>query len=255
MRIQNLVIHTNHRCCLECYGCNHLSPWHRGDAFMLQPEDLQNDLAQIQALKIRVGELHLLGGEPLLCPHLEECINVCKGFPAVLWLKTNGMLLGKQPDSFWQTLNGCNMRLQVTNYCLKAALVLQIRAKAKRFGVALRINKPGRWHMRFQTRDMSDGHVQQAFKDCDFAPYKYLQDGKLYRCSIDCYAKPYFEKLGLLWAEWGADIYAVDFEVQCRWLFGQPSSNCRICRTAKERKVGMPWRRITAPEIETGNNG
>ena len=247
-RIKKLCVHVCHSCTSNCRGCNHLSPWHFRDPWRLDAKDLSRDLGRIRDMGTRVRELHLLGGEPGMHEKLDSCIWACKGFPAQLWLKSNGMI--PFPDKVWAALRDSGFKVQITNYGLAPQRVARLKSQSQRYGVPLRIGRPGRWHLRFQTQDFGDAHRDQAFRDCDYSPYKYLQGGKLYRCSIDAYGEPYFKALGLEWVDTGIGIH----RPQSFDSFTKPSPNCRICRTASERVVGNLWRRITREEVKKGIN-
>lgn len=252
MRIRNLCIHTNHACCNNCFGCNHLSPFWFRDTWRIDPVQLRRDLERLNELRVSAAELHLLGGEPLLHPRLIDCINACTVFSAQRWLKSNGMI--PIPTPIWEALHDAKFKVQITNYNLSAAKVQSLHFNSQKFNVPLALHRVSRWHHRFQTPDLTRRHIRHAFRDCDFGGYRYLQDGKLYRCSIDAYGRPFFDKLGLPWADAGVSIWDANFLEKAKHLFKVPTQNCAVCRLARDRKVGVAWRRITKAERERGVN-
>lgn len=249
-----MVCHAVHRCCNQCFGCNHFAAFHRGNKWEYDPNTLRRDLKLVNRLGILVGELHLCGGEPLMHSDIEACIRACEKFPAQLWLKTNGMMLLQQSQSFWSLLRDTKFHLQVTNYTLTNDRIDKIRRTAAGYGVPLRIGKPDRWHLRFQNTQRNYQHALQAFRDCDYHPYKYLHDGALYRCSIDAYAAPFFKARLGKWRDNALRLDDAEFAKKYHKWCDTATGNCEICCTKAERQVGVPWRRITDKEIKEGVN-
>lgn len=96
--VNNIDIHVINSCNLHCYGCNHLANYGYGGSFTAK------DLVEwIKPWKDRLffKRITLLGGEPLLNPHLKNiCIAYRKLFSSKetkIRITTNGILLKKCP--------------------------------------------------------------------------------------------------------------------------------------------------------------
>ena len=69
--LEKIDIHITDHCNLNCKGCTHFSPL--SEEFYLNPVNFRADLARFAALTgAQLGQMFLLGGEPLLHPHLTE---------------------------------------------------------------------------------------------------------------------------------------------------------------------------------------
>jgi GTP 3',8-cyclase len=93
----NVVYHCN----LSCRACSHLSPQMKKS--LVAPEEVYNDFS-ILAKYYRPEHVRLLGGEPLLHPALVEIVDAVRrsNISDRIRVITNGILLWKMPDLFWQ---------------------------------------------------------------------------------------------------------------------------------------------------------
>lgn len=68
------------------------------DNFILNPADYEKDLT-ILAHKFNVGEIDLMGGEPLLHPQIVKIFDITRRIlpQTFICLHTNGILLTKSP--------------------------------------------------------------------------------------------------------------------------------------------------------------
>ena len=108
-------------CNLNCKGCSHYSP---------MATDSQQPLsALIQAME-KVGsiqgassirEVFLIGGETLLYRHIEEAmIHARRCFPTqTIKIFTNGLLIPRMTDRFWQTCRQTDTVMAITRYPVK----------------------------------------------------------------------------------------------------------------------------------------
>lgn len=114
-----LEINLTQACNLNCKGCTHYSP--------IAPKDDAEQLSIIKAnvehlAKIKgaeqIAQLYLIGGETLLYPHLNEAIEIAREFfPATpISIFTNGLLIPKMPDDFWDTCRKHRVLIDITRY-------------------------------------------------------------------------------------------------------------------------------------------
>lgn len=104
-------------CNLNCRGCDHFAPL--AEECMTQVNDYESDIKRLSALVgNNVSQIKLEGGEPLLNPHIVRFIEIAyQYFPhAVINIYTNGTLLLKMDDSFWETCSKYDVSLEVTKY-------------------------------------------------------------------------------------------------------------------------------------------
>lgn len=99
--ILSFEVHLAEHCNLNCRGCDHFCPLAKPAYTDLNV--FQRDFKRLSELfHMEAGEIHLLGGEPLLNPQVEEFCKIArKNFPkATINIITNGILLPEMPDSF-----------------------------------------------------------------------------------------------------------------------------------------------------------
>lgn len=98
-------------CNLTCVACNHISPMYKSME-AVSPKELATDL-KVLARHIRAQRTWILGGEPLLHKDIVELIRVTKasGIAKDTQVLTNGTLLGKMTDEFWDEVDQVRVSL------------------------------------------------------------------------------------------------------------------------------------------------
>jgi hypothetical protein len=93
---------TNH-CINHCVGCNHFSPI--AEPYFMPIEVLKHDLKEISKV-VTAGKFAILGGEPLLHKQIDEIIDISQqsGISKVVSIVTNGQLLDRMSDRFWNLI-------------------------------------------------------------------------------------------------------------------------------------------------------
>jgi hypothetical protein len=128
-------------CNLNCKYCGNFSPLVKEKFLSL--EEFTKDLERVAFLTGgNIGAVRLMGGEPLLHP---EFLDFVKTMHRILpktdiMIVTNGILLQRRDDDFWQTLHDYDVIVCLTCYPIKLNLA-EIDGKASKFGV--RINYTG----------------------------------------------------------------------------------------------------------------
>lgn len=107
-------------CNLNCVGCTHYSPLAPKE---FEPfDEFKKTVARLGAVcRAGIDEACLIGGETLLYPRLVEAMSALRdAFPTQsLHLYTNGILLAKMNDEFWQTARDCRFVISITRYPIK----------------------------------------------------------------------------------------------------------------------------------------
>lgn len=109
----NLADHCN----LNCQCCNHFSPL-APQTFLDLPQ-YEKDIARLFSLyPDNKGTLMLLGGEPLLYPFITDAIAITRKYmpDMAVDIVTNGLLLKKMDESFWESCRKNDICLSVTKY-------------------------------------------------------------------------------------------------------------------------------------------
>ncbi|SEA97077.1 Radical SAM superfamily protein [Pseudobutyrivibrio sp. ACV-2] len=113
-RIDYLEFWATKHCNLNCKGCSSCSPIQ--EKWNIDIEVLKQDLNRLKALKILIDNINILGGEPLLHPHIADILNAVKHiFPNCnLGLLTNGLLIKNMDNDFWNSCVENNVILKIT---------------------------------------------------------------------------------------------------------------------------------------------
>jgi organic radical activating enzyme len=177
----NVVEHCN----LSCRSCSHLSP--------LMPRTIVSaeQIAHQLGLLGRVYHarwVRLVGGEPLLHPHLIDVIEAARGSRVAdrVSVVTNGVLLARMDNEFWRAIDA----IEVSLYPGKT-LDRDARARftklARMHDVDLRLVDVGEFRESFSTRGTDDDRlVRRIYSRCEIAHVwrcHTVADGYFYKCS------------------------------------------------------------------------
>lgn len=183
--IEHLDYHLTEHCNLNCVGCSTFAPI--ANKKFAELEAFERDIKRLYELVgDSVQQIHLLGGEPLLHPHVEQFAKSCRLVfkKARIDITTNGLLIFDMPDSFWSVLCENNISIKYTQYPVKfeyEKMVEYIKSKgvyvfsaggkeAIKFFRRIPLNAKG-------TFNMYNSFIQCPYTDC-----VQLKDGKLFHC-------------------------------------------------------------------------
>jgi 4Fe-4S single cluster domain len=178
----NLTEHCN----LSCYQCDHASPLLAKKFASLA--DFERDMRALSQA-VHLGELRLVGGEPLLHPQLIDFMRMTRetGIADAIKIYTNGMLLHTMPDEFWEqtdtlwvsTYPGVRRRMadeEIAAKCAEHGVLLDLRPVITEFNRTC-INNP------VEDEDL----VRRIFGACKMA-HEYecfsIYEGMFFRCSV-----------------------------------------------------------------------
>jgi len=203
--LEHIDIHITDHCNLNCKGCGHFSN-------LCKPNFLELDAfeADMKALaeKLRLAQIYLLGGEPLLHPRIAEFIRSARAiFPDTrICVVTNGSLVMRQNDEFWRALSETATVLMCDAYPIDLP-VAEIDRKAAEWDVVLEWT--GERNLFFKlpldvsgAQDPADSYRRcSGINNCPM--YK---DGRLYPCAYTSYIDVFKERFGVE----GLDVTAAD---------------------------------------------
>lgn len=116
-RLRYVVLNILEHCNLNCKGCDHFAPI--AEKREIPFETIEKDLERFsEIMEQEVGIIGIMGGEPLLHPQLPQIISaVRKFFPDTrIQVDTNGMLLLKQEEAFWESCRENGAVIVCTKY-------------------------------------------------------------------------------------------------------------------------------------------
>ena len=243
------VLLTDH-CNLNCAGCSVFSPISAEK--YLDPLCYEKDCKRISELTNgKMVTIRLLGGEPLLHPDINSIFTITRTyFPelnkteetGIIDLITNGILLHKQPDDFWEACKINNIRVVISEYPIELKTET-IKEKAKQFNVELKMNSEKN---HFHETGSANHWVKipidinglqknkRSFGKCPLAGNCFqLVKGKIFKCAriayIDDFNATFNTRLKIGESDY-VDIYEAKDIKEILYLLTKPASFCRYCK-------------------------
>lgn len=183
MNLDYLETHLTDHCNLNCSGCGHFSPL--SQPIFSKFDRFKIDLNRLKDLFENIATIRLMGGEPLLHPSILDFIEFTRSvFPkARITIVTNGILLLKQPNQFWEKCSQYRIVIQITKYPIFLDHDL-IEKKRSKFNVKIETSATIEYFYRgLNISGDSDPNV--AFQYCQ-SQFKcpFLKNGKIYICAF-----------------------------------------------------------------------
>lgn len=241
-------VHLAEHCNLNCSGCNNFSPLAKPE-FMDIPGYI-NDLKRLNEIfGDRIEQVGLLGGEPLLNPDVAEIMAITRtNLPkADISIVTNGLLLPKQNDEFWEACVKYNIKLFVTKYPVKFDFD-SIYKLAEEKGVELTLfgntDKEEKSFLRvpFDLEGKQDKELSYVM--CNRANgCIVLNKGRLYTCTTVAHIRhfgEYFAKELEVTEEDSIDIYKENDADAILKRLAEPIDFCRYCMV-KDKVEHIKW--------------
>ena len=183
----------------------------------------------------------------MLHPRLNEILSAARksvgDIPILLF--TNGLLLDKMPESFWETLREQAIDLISDKYDYKGFDEYKLTNLAVRHQVELLWTSPGLKRMDYFPLDLTGlQNRKKNHEKCFFRGHNQLRDGKLYCCTTPpniFHFNRYFETDVLVCEQDSIDIHGDISHEDILEYLSNPIPFCRYCdksRIVRERK----WR-------------
>jgi MoaA/NifB/PqqE/SkfB family radical SAM enzyme len=122
-------------CNLNCKCCTAFSPI--AEESFLNVESYKNDMAKLAELTgNRLSSFYITGGEPLLHPQITDIFSIARQyFPETeIGFMTNGLILLKMAETFWENLRQNNIAINLSRYPIHLD-VDRIREKAEKYKI------------------------------------------------------------------------------------------------------------------------
>jgi Radical SAM superfamily/4Fe-4S single cluster domain len=185
--VDSLELFAIETCNLRCAQCTASSPFAVDDN-MASPSELQQTLDLLGPV-FRAGQVKILGGEPLLNPELIALMVVARksGIFGRIRVATNGVLLLKMPDAFWEAADIVEVSIYPSTESKIRSILPDLRKKASDFRTRLELNSKPTFQLALSdTRIEPQELVHNIFRSCSEAhewSCHALFKGSLYRCS------------------------------------------------------------------------
>ncbi len=235
-------------CNLNCRGCSHFSNlFEYGEKVPFNI--FRRDLNQI-AEHLHIYRFNMLGGEPLLDSEINQYIEYARKIlpDTNIQLITNGILIPKQPKSFFDCCKENNVRIVISEYQptleLKNQIVEILHKNEVRY--FLRDNR-GEFGKNIDLTGTTD--KDWAVKHCRESRCQFFRNGKIYKCPFEALGNRLFECYGVdIRLSGGYDIYQgnLDWADLADTLMHQTVDACKYC--GEEEK--MKWEKRKVPKLE-----
>lgn len=243
-----LTIYIYDGCNLNCAGCNIFIPLCSKPAWMVGIDEFRRDVKRLSELFGNSIEiLELMGGEPLMHPKLDELISIVRQYfsSVIIRIVSNGLLLPRMSESFWESCRQNEALVSVTPYPVTLDLerinnlAEEKQAKVEFFGIA---TEKTSWHFAY---DPTGGqHPTESFGLCWMAnDCVSMKQGRISTCPVIPYANyfsDYFKKDMYAANDDSIDIYKAQSAQEIFDFIAKPVSFCRFC-DVKHRTYDNPW--------------
>jgi hypothetical protein len=190
-------VHITDHCNLNCKGCAHFS--NLCPPTFADLGEFESDMHSMAETFSRVEQIYLLGGEPLLHPQVIEFLRVArKEFPKTrIYLMTNGIMVMRMKEDFWQTLAETDVILLCDSYPIGLP-VDEINAMGERYHVKVEWTIPREEFFKIPI-DPAGGHdAAGSFGKCQgFNNCPIIKDGRLYPCAYTAFADVFRARFGI----------------------------------------------------------
>jgi hypothetical protein len=187
-RLDVLNIQIVDHCNLNCKYCNNFSSIAKEKC--MDKATFTKDLTRLRELTGgKIGAIGLMGGEPLLHPFLIELMKTTRAlFPKTkLSILTNGILLTKQDEAFWETCHVTKTAIMVSSYPINIHYD-EIKSSAKKHGVVFlggeKLENADNWS-KFSFDLEGKQNVKENFYNCGYANHCIeVYEGKMSTCAV-----------------------------------------------------------------------
>ncbi|EMG0991604.1 4Fe-4S cluster-binding domain-containing protein [Campylobacter jejuni] len=246
--LEIVEIHLAESCNLNCFGCNHFSQI--AEKEFPDIEIFKKDMQRLSEIsKGIVGTFRLMGGEPLLNPNCIQFFDITRYFfpKSAIWLVTNGILLDKQNEDFWNSCQRNKMQIRPTKYPIKINWDL-IKDKCDQYDIPLIFFNNGElektsWKFSLDPSGNCDNY--HSFTNCSMANHcVQFKDGKLFTCTFLAHVQHFNKKYGNHFevCEFDfIDIYKAKDYQEILFFLSKPIPFCRYCKVSQWAEIGK-WR-------------
>lgn len=238
----NLADHCN----LNCKGCDNYSPI--AEKKLIEKQALFKDLKRLRKLLgNQLKCVRYMGGEPLLHPQICEILEYSRKIlpKAEILIISNGTLLPKMNEKFWDVCRECNIEIMLTRYPIKFDYdhaLAEMEARGIKCGAFNKETLKTLFRKPLDVNGIQDKNLQ--FDLCLNANRCVaLRNGKLFTCTtiptVEHLNKYFGLKFDVCKDDY-LDIYESHTVFQVRRFLNKPVPFCRYCKNHEEL-FGIKW--------------
>lgn len=225
-----LEFHVADHCNLNCKGCATFSPLCEKDVFA-EIGQFRRDIARVKELIPFIRTIQIMGGEPLLNPHLSEFIKATREvYPySGLRLVTNGTLLDRLEEEKWQTIIDNKVTINISCY---PAVYGKMEKIIKEIKAHNGVMEPMISQVSLFYPNLTK-YKKYPYENTDFCRCYNLRDGKVSSCPNTMYGHYYndFFKEKIPFDSGIIDIYQEDLDgAGLIKKLNEPCEACNYCQ-------------------------
>ena len=188
-----LDVPITYHCNLNCAYCGFLSPMN--DKYFLDVESFRKNIKRLSEIlpSEKFDRIHLVGGEPLLHPDISLFFKYAReAYPNTkIYLITNGLLLNRMNDDFYQSVIDNNINMLISEYPVlknKEELIKKFTDK----GIRYHFDKKEFFNKKLFDLEGKQDPYKNLSDYCVYCNCMTFIEDKLYLCS-----DPFFIKMAL----------------------------------------------------------
>lgn len=186
VRVVSVEFFAAETCNLRCRHCSASSPY-LNDPNFPDLDQLSTTLRHLSPV-LSAGQMKILGGEPLLNPHLTEIMALAKasGIFDRLRVTTNGILLTKANDEFWNLADVVEVSVYPSTKRAVERALADARPRAALSSTELEVKLWPTFHRSITETPLDADLVQKVFANCSEAhewSCHQIHGAHFYRCS------------------------------------------------------------------------
>jgi len=237
-------------CNLNCRSCSTFAPL--ATESYLSVESVEKDLLQMKSLtKERniINVITISGGETLLHPNLVEIIDKVRfHFPKLSSINmfTNGLLVMKMGDDFWESCKKNKVFLLVTKYPNMDydKVIKRINEKGIKYRFFNNIEEDKKMWKYNINLEGTENHKKQFASCCKGNICLELNNGKFYSCAFPAHIhnfNNYFNQSIPITQKDFLDIHSVKDIDEILSFAKTPMPICRYCNSQYDADADIPW--------------
>jgi organic radical activating enzyme len=235
-----LEFHITDHCNLNCNSCSHFS--NIAIENYINIKEYEKDILQLSVLFHNIRVIRIMGGEPLLHPEVLSFIEVTrKIFPrSSIRLVTNGLLLLKASESFWNTCYNTNTIIYLSVYPPLINRVKEIELLCNANRVIL-FKSPVKEYFHSSINIRGDSDQKQRFIDCQKLYQAItLRNGHLFPCWMPSIVSFFNNKFDFnIDVDKGVDIYSSD--ISGRKIINHLNLSMETCKWCSNKHSLKAW--------------
>ncbi len=242
------AVHLVEHCNLNCKGCDHCVPLAKTG--FTDINIFEKDIKRMSELFNRVKVIGLMGGEPLLHRGLSEFLRITRSIftESHIVIFTNGILLEKQSQEFWETCKENKIIINLTKYPIDLDFK-KIEELAKEKGVKIDFSSGTNAVMATFHKQVFDiegkQNIEYSFSNCKnrLQGCYFLREGNFYPCTVAPNSKNFSEYFNInmeITEKDSIDIYKAKSGKEILDFISKPIPFCKYCDIDK-RTINNPW--------------